>query len=241
MKELTFKEKCQVIAGWLLIKSGRFKFEIFTVDELNALLAPHLPLTLNVNVPVGKATLTCMTGNIHLPRAQNQIQLHLLTDFRVELAGNPIYRAHLKAEITAVPDYDVASKTLHFTNIQLPVLSLVDDEYSFVNDSRSILQQVPTLGLATSLVSPLKQVINTVTGGVSNAAMAYLESFTHGNKQKLLAQHRPAIEQALLAEIDQFDLHFVMRDNDWQEYLFARLGKRVSVDDHLLKFWFSSN
>ncbi|MFC3094948.1 DUF1439 domain-containing protein [Alteromonas sediminis] len=239
MKNLSFMDKCRFIGGWFLIKTGRLSFDAFTEDELNQLLAPYFPLQMHVEVPVGNAKLNCVEAEVSMPADVNELQLNLLTEFHVDVLGNPVYRAHILAVIKGTPHYDASTHTVEITDISLNTLALVHDEYSMVKDTSSLIQQLGPLAIAGSFTSPLKSIVNSVTGGLSNAALHYLQSFTQGNKQKLLEQHKPAIEKALKAKLHTIDTHFTMRDTHWREYLFSRFGDRVSVDDHLLKFWLS--
>jgi len=239
MKKLNLMDKLRVIGGWFLVKTGKLTYDAFTQEELNTLLAPYFPVQIDVKVPVGNAVLTCQEGEISMPANVNEIQLNLLTDFNVEVIGNPVYRAHILAVIKGTPEYSPETATVEITNIRLHTLALVQDEYSMVRDTTSLIQQLAPVSIAGSLANPIKSLVNSFTGGLSNAALNYLQSFTQGNKQKLLEQHKPAIESAVQSRLSHLDTHFTMREDQWREYLFSRLGKRVSVDDHLLKFWLS--
>ena len=239
MKQLNFKDKCRVAAGWFLVKTGQLSHDDFTEEELNALIAPYFPQTLEVDVPAGSATLVCEESELSMPISTNRLTLSLLTRFQVVVLGNPLYRAHVIATLSALPDYQAEDKRLDIVDIKLDQLSLVHDEYSLVKDASFLLQQLPPVSLANVLTSPLKRVINKVTGGFSDSAINYLQAFTKGNKQRLLEDHSPAIEKALLNKLAELDLSVSMSEQVWREYLFRLLGQKVTVEDHRLRFWLS--
>ena len=239
MKQLTLADKFRYIGGWLLVKTGRLTYDAFTQSELTNLLKSFLPLQLDIDVPVGRGKFCCLEGEIIMPSQYGQIQLNLFTDFQVELMGNPIYRAHIIAILEGKPSYKIKAARLDIDDIRLHSLTLVHDEYSLIKDTSTLLQQLTPISLVNTLTAPFKHVVNTVTAGLSDSAVDYLQSYTNSNKQKLLDQHTPAIESALYQALDNLETSFTMRPSEWRESLFARFGKRVSVDDHLLKFWFS--
>lgn len=245
MKYLSFTDKCRVLFAGCLIKLKVLKHDQFSEAELNELIAKFFPQELAVDVPVGEATLVCHQGVLSMPQTTNKITLSLDTTFNISMVGNPIYRAHVSAKLSASPLYNVAQSKLQLIDITLDKLQLIDDEYSLVKDTSSLIKQISSistplqssLSIAAALAFPVKQVVNTLTGGLSDASIHYLQSFTQSNKQKLLADHRPNIENALLKKCYEEDLSISMNDSIWREYLFKRFGKRVSVENRELKFW----
>lgn len=222
-----------------MVRTHQLKHDDFTEQELNDLITPYFPQTLEVDVPAGTAELRCEQSELSMPIATNRLTLSILTTFQVVVLGNPLYRAHVIATLSALPDYNVAAKQLDIVDVRLDQLSLVQDEYSLVKDASFLLQQLPPVSIANALTSPFKRVINKVTGGFSQSALNYLQAFTQGNKQRLLEDHSPAIEKALLNKLADVDLTVTMRDTEWREYLFKLLGQKVTVEDHRLRFWLS--
>ena len=239
MRNLSIADKCKVIAAWILVKMKRLQYEDFNQQELNEYLVDYFPYALDVPVPVGNAVLTIVQGDVCLNTETHRIELHLQNDFNVEVLANPIYRTHVNAKLSAEINYDDTVKTLFFNKIRLDSLQWINDDYTLISDTRQLLNSITPASLFGGIANPLKNIINTVTGGFSDSALNYLRSFTNANKQHLLDEHKATIEKAILAEINKQPLYYQMQDNIWREYLFRQRGTHVSIADQRLRFWLS--
>lgn len=222
-----------------MAKCGLIKYDDFTERELNSLIDKYFPFEMDVSVPIGKAKLKCVSATVKLSQASGKLGLILLNDFTVEVMGNPVYRAHITARVSTKPEYKKANARIEFNDIRLDQLELIEDEYTLVKDTSSILEQLSPVSVTSALASPFKRALNAVTGGMSESAFTYLQSFTTQNKQRILSNHQSAIEQALLTEIHARDISVNMDPTHWREYLFSRIGTHISVEDQRLRFWIS--
>ena len=72
-------------------------------------------------------------------------------------------------------------------------------------------------------------------------ASEYLKLYLSGSKQAILDYHKPQIDNAITRQLTQDDLSHRMRDTQWREVLFARLGKNVRVEDNVLRFYLNDH
>ena len=70
------------------------------------------------------------------------------------------------------------------------------------------------------------------------AVKEYLALFTEANKQKVLDFHRPQIERQITQSIEQGDIEYQLQAADFEEQIFADLGKHIDVEKHQLVFRF---
>ena len=92
---LSLKNRLKVAIAMLLVKLGKLKYDQFTEQELNQLIVGYFPQALTLPVPVGKASLKLLQGEISMPTSTDRIQLQLFCSIEIRVLANPIYRAHL--------------------------------------------------------------------------------------------------------------------------------------------------
>lgn len=241
MQKLSFTDKMKVVGAYVLIKSRLHSFEDFTKRELTKYLSDTLPYSINVNVPVGQAKLVITDALITFDVIKNKLNIVLQNEFTVTVLANPIYRTHVQAIVSFTPKYQSAEGCIYPENICLDALSYIDDDYSFVSNSQQLLNKLSPVSVSVFdvFVNPVKQLVNDVTAGLSDSALHYLHSFTQNNKQKLLNEHKPTIEKALLKELNQQNFSYKLNNKHWREWLFSRLGTHITVEKDALRFWLS--
>ena len=239
---LSWRDKVNALVGFCLIKTGRLQYDVFTEQELNALIAPHFPFSDALAVPIGEGQFTCLEAQLSMPTSTNRLTVQILCVIDVRVMGTPIYKAHAAAGISALPNYDPASRSLHLTDTRVDFIHLLNDQYSLVKDTRFIIDKLlplPLSGLGSLLSQPLRSALSLVSAGSTDQALEYLKLYLHGNTQRILDYHKPRLVKELLAKIDERALEYTMDDNHWREFLFARYGKRVAVEEKQLRFYFT--
>lgn len=239
MQNLSFTDKMKVVGAYVLIKSRLHSFEDFTKHELNDSLNDILPYSINVNVPVGQAKLVITDAAITFDVIKNKLNIELQNEFKVTVLSNPIYCTHVQAMVSFTPKYQPAEGCIYPSDIGLDALTYIDDDYSFVSISEQLLNKLSPASVFDAFVNPVKQLVNEATAGLSDSALHYLQSFTQNNKQKLLNEHKPTIEKALLKELHKQNFSYKLNNNHWREWLFGRLGTHITVEREALRFWMS--
>ncbi|WP_100656822.1 DUF1439 domain-containing protein [Alteromonas flava] len=235
---LSFSDRLKVAAALVLVKLGKLKYDQFTEQELNDLLAPYFPQQIPIPVPIGKATLSLLEGELSMPESTNRLQLQLLCGMEVRVLGNPIYRAHLIVVVSALPDYDCTTKTLSIDTIQVDDMALVHDEYSLLKDTTKIIDSLSPVQLSSLFSSPVKSALSVLTAGSSTTAIGYLNLYIGGSKQRILDYHKPQIEEHIVNAVTAADLNFTLDPAEWRQNLFSRKGKTVVVEGRELRFYF---
>lgn len=225
------------IAKWM-IKLGKLTHVDYTIDELNELAEPLFPQQLNIDVPVGKGTFALLDAKIDIPRNTKTISVNLLSSLDIDAVGNPLYRAHLAIHLLLIPKYDEIHKTISIDQLDLDSITLVNDEYSLLNDSKQLLNLVLPKGMQNIITGTFKTAMGLVTAGSSDLASDYLRMYLSGSKQRILDYHKPQLVK-LIDEIKHDpDFEYEMDDNDWQESLFRQYGKTVVVEERCVRFKF---
>lgn len=237
-RPLSVADRIKVAIAMLMVKMGKLKYDQFNEQELNDLIVPHFPQTLEIPVPIGKGQLTLLEGEISMPESTNRIHLQLLCRMEIRVLANPIYRAHLAVVVSADPQYLVPHVTLTIENIRVDEVALINDEYALLSDTSKIIDSLSPVQLSGLLATPMKSALNILTAGTSNQAINYLQMYVGGSKQKILDYHRPQIENHVIQAIANNDLTFTLDPAEWRQNLFSRLGKQVIVEQRELRFYF---
>lgn len=77
-----------------------------------------------------------------------------------------------------------------------------------------------------------------VTAGMSDEAMAYLQLYLSGSKQRVLDYHKPQLEALITTLAEENYLEYPLDKSDWQELLFFYYGKTVAIEEQELRFKF---
>ncbi|MDM7860306.1 DUF1439 domain-containing protein [Alteromonas sp. ASW11-36] len=237
-RPLSFADRMKVLIAMIMVKMGKLKYDQFTEQELNDLIVPYFPQTLDIPVPIGKGQLTLLEGEISMPQSTNRIQLQLLCGLEIRVLANPIYRAHLVVIVSADPHYLSQHVTLTIENIRVDEVALINDEYALLSDTSKIIDSLSPVQLSGLLATPMKSALNILTAGTSNQAINYLQLYIGGSKQKILDYHRPQIENHVIQAIAENNLTFTLDPAEWRQNLFSRLGKHVVVEQSELRFYF---
>lgn len=235
---LSLKNRLKVAIAMLLVKLGKLKYDQFTEQELNQLIVGYFPQALTLPVPVGKASLKLLQGEISMPTSTDRIQLQLFCSIEIRVLANPIYRAHLVIVVSADPHYLSEHSTLTIDNIRVDDVALLNDEYALLNDTSKLIDALSPVPIAGLLTNPMKSALNILTAGTSNQAIEYLQMYIGGSKQRILDYHRTQIEDHVINAIANEDLTIELDPAEWRQNLFSRLGKEVVVEDNELRFYF---
>ncbi|MBT0587446.1 DUF1439 domain-containing protein [Alteromonas oceanisediminis] len=235
---LSLSDRCKVAIAMLLVKLGKLKYDQFSEAELNALIVTHFPQSMPLPVPVGKGRLTLITGELFMPKSTNRLELNVLCGLEIRVMGNPIYRAHVNVVVSAEPLYIAQQQLLSIDKLRVDSVALINDEYALLSDTTRLIDSLSPVQLSGFLGAPLKSALNVISGGTSNSAINYLKLYVGGSKQRILDYHREHIEDHIIATIANENIHTSMSHDDWRQNLFARLGKRVVVEERELRFYF---
>jgi len=235
---LSLREQIKFIFARAMIALGKLRYDDFSESELNPLLAEYLPLSLPLTIPIGKAQVTLLNGNISLDAENNRVGLQLLASLSISVAETTIYRAHVIVTASACPQYDCEKTTLGFVNQSVDNITLVNDDYALIKDTQFLLTRFFPDKINSLFGQSLKSALSLVTIGTSNEVITYLNLFLSGSKQAVLDYHTPQLSNAILNAVTSMPLHHTMRDSYWREALFARYGKSVRVEENALRFYF---
>lgn len=227
----------QWLAKWL-VKFKRIKSVTFSAEEINQLLSGNLPEKFDIHVPGCKGEVEIQTATVSMPQLSDHFDIHLFCALRIESLGNPIYRAHIDIKGVAWPAYDNHQKLIYLNQIKVEKISLVQDEYSLLNDTRQIISLMVPGPLKSVLGVTMKTTLNIISNGSYKDAQQYLSLYMFGNKQKVLDYHKPELEKVVKHLNDSGDLQYPLDNNIFEEQLFADLGKEVKIKNGELHFIF---
>lgn len=235
---LAMADRLKVFVAMLMVKFNKLQYDQFTEEELNQLITPHFPQQVPLSVPVGKANLSLLKGELTMPISSNRLQLELLCGIEIRVLANPIYRAHLVVVVSADPAYFSETTLLTIKSIRVDDVALVQDEYALLSDTTKLIDAISPLQIGGLLTSPMRSALNILTAGTSNSALQYLQMYIGGSKQRVLDYHRPQIEDHVISAVAAADINIVLDPAEWRQNLFARLGRTVIVEGNELRFYF---
>ena len=241
MSKQSIKQKAKVFAARMLIKLGRLRHVDYHEQEILDLITPHLPHTVNVDVPYGKGTLTVEQAQLSFNATDNHVGIQLFCAFNVDYVGNPLYRAHVVVSLLAVPHYDAEQKEVRLSELDILNLHLVEDEYSLIKDAQTVLALFVPRPLQNLVTGTVKSALGFLTSGVSDASLDYARLYAEGSKQRILDYHAPQLRERLQTLKDDPDTRYALNMDDWEDRLFARYGKRVYVTNKSLRFSFAND
>ena len=236
MRQFSWRTRCQIVFARLLIRLGKLTHVDYTLEELQEIIDPHFPQDMPVAVPYGKGNLKLLAAELDLKEEHNQAHVQLLGSLDIEAMGNPIYRAHVVAILHARPVYCAERKQVRVAEIDIKDVYLLNDEYSLIKDTSELLGLVMPKPMQSLLGGTVKSAVGLLTGGMSDTAMNYLNLYLTGSKHKVLDYHLPQLRQMLRDMIEEDDFCYELNHDDWQEYLFARQGKEVVIEENALRF-----
>lgn len=222
----------------LAIRFKWIKEELYTPQELNEMLAANFPQTIPLSLPTSDGELTLLNAELSMPSADNQLHIQLFCGFRLTIAGQDIYRAHLIVTGIVTPYYVVEEKSIRIKDMQIAELRFVNDDYAFIGSSTDIVTLFMPKAFKYMLFSTVHLTLSILKGIVPGSLLDYLSLFTSDSKQKVLDYHRADIEQLVLTEVEQEDWQYVLDETDFEEKLFAEFGKEIVVENGNLVFKF---
>lgn len=232
------KEKLRErVAKWL-IKFRRIKSVSMTMTEINEMIAENLPETVEVPVPGCKGELVIYRAVINVPGGSDHFAITLYCSLHIESMANPIYRANVNISGIAWPAYDREGRRIFLDNIKVQSIRLVQDEYSILQDTKQIMSMFLPGPFRSVIGATVNSTLNVLSAGVYKEARNYLSLYMFGNKQKVLDYHKPELERVVKQLNDDGDLCYELDLTDFDERLFAELGKDVQIRDGELQFVF---
>ncbi len=239
---MSWQERSKIWVCGMLIKIGRLTHDDFSRDELNALIQPHFPRLFHIDVPAGAGSVHVTEARVQFNAQQQRLALECFAELELNVLDAKIYRAHVILVVSAVPVYVPAEGIVRLTNVDVDVIQLVNDNFSFIKDTQDLISQILpglTLGksLSNLLTQPLISVASVATTGRSDKIVNYLQLFLSADKQKILDHHKPDITRRLLSLLDEDTLYYKLSEG-WRELTFLRWGKQVSVEKDSLRFSF---
>lgn len=236
---MNFIEKLRFLMAKLLIRTGRLKQVKYDADYLKPLIADVLPHRETFEVPGGIAALTVMSVDIAIGKDNAAgLELKLLCAMEITSLDRQLYRAHINANIKALPFYHQASKSIRISEGSVAKLSLIDDEYLMINTPKDLLKSL-TPNIFKSLLGATIDTAMAVMSELTPPVKEYLDVFTQLNKQKVLDFHRPQIQSLITELIEQGDICYQLAPDDFEERLFALFGQQLDIENNHLVFKFS--
>lgn len=210
----------------------------YSVDDISQLIQPHLPISLPISVPKGEGRFTLSKANITMPVHSNYIQAEVLGGIEVTYLANPIYRAHVALVVQATPQYEPTTKNILLTHIRVTDIHMLNDEYSIIKDTSSLINQFVPSPVLSMVTGTMKTAFSIMTGTTTSEANSYLQVYLSGSKQKVLDYHKPQIESIIVGLAAGKDMQYSLDIDDFEENLFIQYGQTVIVEQGHLRFKF---
>ena len=234
----SIKTSFRIFLAKCLIRLKRLTHVDYSVDDISHLISPHLPLSLPVSVPKGEASFTLSKTNISMPLNSNYIQAEVFGSIEVTYLGSPIYRAHIVLVVQAYPQYESIKKNVLLTDIRITDMHLLNDEYSILKDTSSLVNLFVPSPVLSIMAGTMKTAFNIMTGTTASEANSYLQVYLSGSKQKVLDFHKPQIENLMIELAAGEEMQYTLDVNNFEESLFIEYGKEVVVEKGNLRFKF---
>jgi hypothetical protein len=232
------QQQFQTIVARFLIRFKRLTHVSYSSSELNELIKAHIPQTFIINTPAGQGKFTLLEAELTMPSTEHCFNVQLLSSFEVQNLGNPIYRAHLIVQLHATPQYEARRNLIYVNQTMVRDIRLIHDEYALLTDTQQLLNSFLPGSMASLLSNTVKSTLSLFTAGTSDAAMDYLKLYVGGSKQRVLDYHKPQLEKVITELAASDELQYKLDETDWEESLFAELGKEVVVEEGELRFKF---
>ncbi|WP_343860758.1 hypothetical protein [Aliiglaciecola litoralis] len=227
----------RLVAKWM-IKLGKLTHVDYSISELNELVKPFFPQSMQIDVPVGKGLFTISEASVDIPRKSSHIEVQLHSSLDIDAIGNPLYRAHVLVILSLTPAYDKQHNTVSIGELELKSIHLINDQYAVINDSKQLLNMVLPKGVQNLITGTFKSAMGIMTAGSSDAASDYLRMYLSGSKQKVLDYHQPQLIKLIDELKHDPEFVFELDKHDWQQALFRQFGEKVVVEDRCVRFKF---
>lgn len=236
---MTFVDKMKNWAARSMIRTKRIKEVRYNAAELNELIALNLPHHEAFNVPGGKADLMVMEADIDIGNDNHEgLTINLKCSIDISSLKLQLYRAHLNVVIKANPFYAKEQKSIRFQNAQLHELNFVHDRYLLIKSSNDIIKAL-TPNILKGIVNVTLGSALSVLGDVATPQVKeYMGIFADANKQRVLEFHKPQIARLVTELVESPDMAYELEESDFEEKLFADLGRQIDVEQQHLVFKF---
>ena len=223
----------------LAIRFGFLKKESIETDEINQIINDQLPLEFEIPTPGGDGKLILLGVSFVVDPIKNCIHAELLCNFSVDVKQRLIYNTHLQLTVETGLLFDYETKTIGANDISITELNLISDKYSIMKDATSLIS-----GFLPNTVKSIVNLTLTSTQALLNskkinAATQYLLLYSSGSKQKIIDYHKSTIETKVRQLIDSPEYRYQLDESNFEENLFARYGKRVSIENGQIYFVFN--
>ena len=234
----SIKTSFRLLLAKYVIRFKRLTHVDYSVEDISKLVEPYLPHSFPISVPEGVGLFTLSKVNISMPSNANYIQGEVLGSIKITYLGNPIYRAHVILVVQAKPHFEHSTKNVLLTDVRITDIYMVNDEYSILKDTSSLIKQFVPSPVLSIVTGTMKTALNIMTGNIASEVNSYLQMYLSGSKQKVLDYHKPQIENIMVKLAASEDMQYSLSTDDFEEGLFIQYGKEVVVEQGNLRFKF---
>ena len=240
----------QTIKEWftrLLVKLGRVKSVPMALSQINQMLNARLPESFDIVIPNGAGILSLLSldlqsflsdGTDGEAANRERVLVKLFCNFEVEIARTRVFNTHLNLELILDPEYLREEKSIGVCKVELVKLELVKDKDSFIKDVNNLANGF--------LPTPLKSLFNVAMASTTailgeqtvSGMTKYLSLYNSGNQQRVMDYHRKDIENKIIELSRDKNMRYQLDEEDFEEKLFAELGKNIAFERGQLIFLF---
>jgi len=225
----------------LLVRFGQVKSAPVELSEIDEMINNWLPEKFEIAISGGDSELEILNIKLDIfdvTENQQRLKVILFCNFKVKMNGSVIFNTHLNAEINADPDYSVESKSVGVINAELIKIDLINDKDSFIKDASNLANGI--------LPTPLKDLFNIALASstaifgeeVVSGMTRYLSIYNSGSQQKIIDYHHQDIENKIIDISNDSEMRYVMDEAEFEEKLFADYGKKITLENNQLLFYF---
>ncbi len=225
----------------LLVRYGQVKSAHMELSEIDLMINNWLPEKFEIAISAGDAELDILKVQLTICEGkenQQRLNVVLFCNFKVKMNGSTIFNTHLNAEIKADPGYSIKSKSVGVTNAELVKIDLINDKDSFIKDASNFANGV--------LPTPLKGLFNIALASstailgeeVVSGMTRYFSMYNSGSQQTIIDYHHQDIENKIIDISNDSEMRYVMDETEFEEKLFADFGKKITLENNKLLFYF---
>jgi len=235
----TIKNSFRGVIARLAIRFGILKRKAMHIEQINQLVNNKLPFDFEIPTPGGHSILSFLEISVTVDDSRNCLLAELLCNFQVDVKKKIIYNTHLQINVELGLRFFKETQSIGAEEVSVTEINLISDKYSVMKDTSSLLS-----GLVPNAVRSLVNLTLTSTSAILNSkrlsnAAQYLLLYSSGSKQMVIDYHKPTIENKVRQILDSPDNRYQLDATDFEEQLFAQLGKKVTIENGKIYFVFS--
>ncbi len=230
--------KIQWFFAKILVHIKQIKRVGIPASEINEMMSSQLPLSFDFKIPVGSGSFSIISTALSIPQNDQTFNIECFCSFQVNTLEKSIYRTHLHIFLTCKPNYSKEKKEIYLNQLEIIDIVLVDDEFSFMKDSRTLLSKFLPSPVKNLLSTTFKTSLGVLNQATNSDVITYLSLYLSGDRQLILDYHRDEIERKIESVIEQGDFAYQLDPDIFEERLFSTFGKRIELVDKQLFFIF---